>query len=137
MIEYFVRTLCHARGSSFVGARRAEHAQTASTRQLHRCRPPHRRLRALHQHRFTWLRVGALHQPACAVAYGVPMAAPCANEMFSGNGWASCSFGTMRIHVTVAGFEFGHIRAASRRTKPAASLPGVYGTVESQLAARM
>ena len=63
MIEHFVRALFARELESFITARRAEHAQTASTRQLHRRRPD-TAARAVHQHRFARLGVGALQQPA-------------------------------------------------------------------------
>jgi hypothetical protein len=63
MIEYFVRSLFAHELASFVGARRAEHAQTTSARQLH-SRSPHTAAGAVHQSYFAWPRVGALDQPA-------------------------------------------------------------------------
>ena len=63
MIEYFMRALFACELDSFVTARRAEHAQTVSACQLHRC-SPYTAARAMHQHRFTWLRIGALQQAA-------------------------------------------------------------------------
>ena len=63
MIERFVRALLARELQSFVTARGAEHAQTASTRQLHCCCPDPT-TRAVHQNCFTRLGVGALEQPA-------------------------------------------------------------------------
>ena len=47
MIEHFVRALFACELASFIAARRAEHAQTASARQLHR-RCPDTSARAVH-----------------------------------------------------------------------------------------
>ena len=89
MIEHFVRALLAGELSSFVSTCGTEHAQTASARQLH-CRRPDTSARAVHQYSFARLSVATLEQPTIAVAYGVPMAAPCANEIFAGNG-CTCS----------------------------------------------
>ena len=59
MIEHFVRALFARELESLVTPRGTEHAQTASPRQLH-CSRPDTTARAVYQHRFTWLRVGAL-----------------------------------------------------------------------------
>jgi hypothetical protein len=63
MIEHFVCALFARELASFVTAGGAEHAQTASARQLHRRRPDTTAC-TVYQHRFTWLSVGALEQPA-------------------------------------------------------------------------
>jgi hypothetical protein len=63
MIEHFVRALFTRKLEPLVSARGAEHAQTASARELHRGRPD-TTARAVHQHRFARPRVGALEQPA-------------------------------------------------------------------------
>ena len=63
MIEHFVRPLFARELASFVTARRAEHAETASARQLHRSRSD-AAARTVNQHCFARLSVGALEQPA-------------------------------------------------------------------------
>src|SRR6266480_1878065 len=63
MIEHFVRALFTRELASLVTTRRAEHAQTASARQLNRRRPD-TAARAVNEHCFTRLSVGALKQPA-------------------------------------------------------------------------
>ena len=63
MIEHLVRALLARELASFVAARGAEHAQTASARKLHRRRPD-AAAGAVHQHRFARPRVGALEQSA-------------------------------------------------------------------------
>src|SRR5260370_3935682 len=83
MIEHLMRALFPRQLASFVTARGPEHAQTASARCTAAVPTPP--LAPCTRTVSPGLASARWNNPRYAVAYGVPIAAPCTKEAFAGN----------------------------------------------------